>query len=279
MSAYYYLKVADAQETALLIDNALYGEQRQQSFFFVEEEKPNKARILPDTRANALLIVGPPAEQRKVEQLLQVVDAEDRPENAATPKPYVIPVQYADATELAETVRQVFALQLFDSRNRQQPRVNIPSFGFGFGMGGSSSRGQNQNRDNQQGKLTVGVDEETNSIVVSAPNEIYREVEKLVKVLDESAGKLGRAARVVTLKNASPDAVEQALGNLLGVRTTADLQAEREEKAKLRAEEEDERRQETGRGRNRNRDLQDALRNLQNGPAGGFVPRGGFFPF
>ncbi len=277
--AYYYLKVADAQETALLIDNALYGEQRQQSFFFIEEEKPNKARILPDTRANALLIVGPPAEQRKVEQLLQVVDAEDRPENAATPKPYVIPVQYADATELAETVRQVFALQLFDSRSRQQPRVNIPSFGFGLGFGGSSSRGQNQNRDNQQGKLTVGVDEETNSIVVSAPQEIFREVEKLVKALDESAGKSGRSARVVTLRNASPEAVEQALGNLLGVRTSADLQAEREEKARLRAEEEDERRQETGRGRNRNRDLQDTLRNLQNGPAGGFLPRGGFFPF
>jgi type II secretory pathway component GspD/PulD (secretin) len=279
--AYYYLKVADAQETAILIDNALYGEDRRQSFFFIEEEKPNKARILPDTRANALLIVGAPAEQRKVEQLLEVIDAEDRPENAATPKPYIIPVQYADASELADTVRQVFALQLFDSNSRQQPRINVPSMGFGFGFGGSSSGRQNQNRDNQQGKLTVGVDTETNSIVVSAPQEIYREVEKLVKTLDESAGKSGRSARVVTLKNASPDAVERALGNLLGVRTTADLEAEREEKARLRAEEEDERREESGRsrGRGRNRDLQDALRNLQQGPAGGFLPRGGLLPF
>jgi type II secretory pathway component GspD/PulD (secretin) len=276
--AYYYLKVADAQETALLIDNALYGQERRQSFFFVEEEKPNKARILPDTRANALLIVGPPAEQRKIEQLLEVVDAEERPENAATPRPYVIPVQFADASEIAQTVREVFAIQLFDSRSRQQPRINVPSFGFGFGFGGSSSNRQNQGKENQQGKLTVGVDRETNSLVISAPLEIYREVEKLVRTLDTSAGQSGRSARVVTLKNASPDAVERALGNLLGVRTTADLEAEREEKARLRAEEEDERREQSGRNRNRNRNLEDTLRNLQNGP-GGFLPRGGLLPF
>jgi type II secretory pathway component GspD/PulD (secretin) len=277
--AYYYLKVADAQETALLIDNALYGEPRRQSFFFVDEEKPNKARILPDTRANALLIVGPPAEQRKVEQLLEVIDAEERPENAATPRPFIIPVKYADASEIAETVRQVFAIQLFDSRNRQQPQVNIPSLGFGgFGFGGSSSSRQNQNRQNPQGRLTVSVDRETNSVVVSASQEIFREVEKLVKTLDASAGQSGRSARVVTLRNASPDSVERALGNLLGVRTTADLEAEREEKARLRAEEEDERREQGGRNRNRNRNIEDTLRNLQNGP-GGFLPRGGLFPF
>lgn len=280
--AYYYLKIADAQEVAYLIDEALYGEKRQGSFFFTEPEDKNRARILPDTRSNAILVVGPPAEQRKVEQLLEAIDREDRPDNGANQRPYVIPVRYADANELATVVREVFAAQIFDSRNRQRPNlpnVNLGAFG---GFGGAQTNRRQQNQDNMQGKLTVGVDSRTNSIVVAAPAEIYREVEQLVQSLDEAARVQGRAAKVVTLKNTNPVAVENALGNLFGVRTTAELKEEREERAKLRAEEEQERRGTTGNRRsNRQRDLEDAIRNFGNqnqnqGP--GFIQRP-FFPF
>ena len=282
--AYYYLQVADAQETALMLDQALYGEAPRSNFFFTEEEKPNKARILPDTRANALLVVGPPAEQRKIEQLLEVVDEVERPASAATPKPYIIPVVYGNANEVAEVVRSVFAQQLYDTRQAQQPRINVPSFGGfgGFGMGGGG-RGNNQNKNpNQTGKLTVGVNEQTNSIVVSAPQEIFKEVEKLVKSLDEAAAQQGRSARVVTLRNASPEAVEKALGNLFGVRTTAELEEERKERAKMRAEAEDEQNPRSNNRRNRQRELEDSIRNLGN--QGGFPGGGGFggprfFPF
>jgi type II secretory pathway component GspD/PulD (secretin) len=283
--AYYYLQVADAQETALMLDQALYGEQQRSSFFFTQEEKPNRARILPDTRANALLVVGPPAEQRKIEQLLEVIDEVERPESAATPKPYIIPVVYGNANDIAEVVRSVFAQQLFDTKRQQQPRINVPSFGGFGGFGGmGGGRGNNQNQNpNQAGKLTVGVNEQTNSLVVSAPQEIFKEVEKLVKALDESAQQQGRSARVVTLRNASPEAVEKALGNLFGVRTTAELEEERKERAKIRAEEEDEQNPRANNRRNRQRDLEDTIRNLGNQAPGGF-PGGGFggprfFPF
>jgi len=283
--AYYYLQVADAQEVALMLDQALYGEQQRSSFFFTQEEKPNRARILPDTRANALLVVGPPAEQRKIEQLLEVIDEVERPESAATPKPYIIPVVYGNANDIAEVVRSVFAQQLYDTRRQQQPRINVPSFGGFGGFGGiGGGRGNNQNQNqNQTGKLTVGVNEQTNSLVVSAPQEIFKEVEKLVKSLDESAQQQGRSARVVTLRNASPEAVEKALGNLFGVRTTAELEEERKERAKIRAEEEDEQNPRANNRRTRQRDLEDTIRNLGNQAPGGF-PGGGFggprfFPF
>ena len=287
--AYYYLKVADAQETALMLDQALYGEQQRSSFFFTQEEKPNRARILPDTRANALLVVGPPAEQRKIEQLLEVVDEVERPSSAATPKPHVIPVVYGNATEVAEVVRSVFAQQLFDNRRQQQQRINVPSFGGfgGFGMGGGGGRGNNNQNQNQSssGKLTVGVNVQTNSIVVSAPQEIFKEVERLVKSLDEAAAQQGRSARVVTLKNASPEAVEKALGNLFGVRTTAELEEERKERAKMRAEEEDKQNPNSNNRRTRQQELEDTIRNFGNQVPGGMgIPGGGFggprfFPF
>lgn len=280
--AYYYLKIADAQEVAYLLDEALYGERRQ-SVFFSEPVDKNRARILPDTRSNAILVVGPPSEQRKIEQLLQAIDREDRPDTNATQRPYVIPVRYADANEMAAVVRDVFAAQIFDPASRQRPNIpNVNLGGFGA-FGTTSSRRSNQGQDAQQGKLTVGVDQRTNSIVVSAPGELYQEVEQLVRMLDEAARNQGRSARVVTLKNTSPEAIENALGNLFGVRTTAELKEERSERARARAEQ-DQRRREDARDddrRNRRRDLEDAIRGLGNQNQGqfpGFSPRP-FFPF
>lgn len=277
--AYYYLKVADAQEVSYLLDEALYGERRQTSVFFQEPENANRARILPDLRSNAILVVGPPAEQRKVQQLLDVIDREDRPDTSATQRPYVIPVQYADANELATVVREVFASQLFDSRNRNQ-RGNLPNIGMALGgLGMTQNQRQSRVGENLQGKLTVGVDTKTNSIVVAAPAEIYREVENLVRILDEAARTQGRAARVVTLKNTSPQAMEQALGNLFGVRTAAELAEERRQRARVQAEETQERREERrGRDRRDRQDVEDVIRNLGGQQLPGFIPRP-FFPF
>lgn len=275
--AYYYLKVADAQEVSYLLDEALYGEKRQTSVFFQEPENKNRARILPDLRSNAILVVGPPAEQRKVQQLLEVIDSEDRPDTNATQRPYVIPVQYSDANQIATVVREVFAAQLYDSQNRNQ-RGNVPNLGMAFGGFGMTQPRQSRVGENLQGKLTVGVDEKTNSIVVAAPAEIYREVENLVRTLDESARTQGRAARVVTLKNTNPQVIEQALGNLFGVRTTAELEEERRQRARVEAEENQERREERRNPNRRNRDVEDALRNLGNQQLPGFMPRP-FFPF
>ena len=64
--------------------------------------------------------------------------------------------------------------------------------------------------------LTLGVDERTNSLVVSADDSLFKQVESLVKSLDESALEANRTIRVVDLQNANSVVVQQALGSLIG---------------------------------------------------------------
>ena len=182
---------------------------------------------------------------------------------------HVIPVKYADAKEIATVVRDVFATQLFDSRSNAG-RGNIPNVGSLSRLSGGS-RTSGGRADASQGKLTVGVDDKTNSLIVGAPTELFREVENLVQTLDDNARQQGRSTRVLTLRNTSPEAVEKVLGNLLSVRTTEELQAERQERARVRAEEEQDRANER-RGntrRPRQQDIENVIRGFQSGDDGG----------
>ncbi|MFO0944697.1 MAG: secretin N-terminal domain-containing protein [Planctomycetota bacterium] len=207
----YYLKSAEAQAMAYLLDDALYGTQDSLS---TTTSTTTRARIIPDLRTNALLVVAPPSEQRKVQQLLEVLDREDPPPTGATPQPRMITVRYGSADSIAAVVREVFASQLYSP-----PKQNPAQAAMGFANQFNNS-GRGRTNETDSGKLTVGVDAQTNTIVVSAPQHVFDEVERLVRALDEAARVNGRSASVVTLRNAKPDAVQKALNNLLGTRAS-----------------------------------------------------------
>ena len=204
----YYLEWSDASEMALTIDEALYG---QQTIFSVTDSS-TQARILPDTRTNSLLVVGPAGEQRKIQQMLEVLD-QPEPEFAMASTPDTIQVDYAKAADLAQVVREVFAAQLYEKGQQNQRQSG------GFNPFASSRGRSGSGAGSARGKLTVGVDEQTNQIVVSAPRRLFEQVKALVESLDNAARNNQRTAKVVSLRNAKPEAVRAALGGLLGVKT------------------------------------------------------------
>jgi type II secretory pathway component GspD/PulD (secretin) len=70
-------------------------------------------------------------------------------------------------------------------------------------------------------QLSIGVDNRTNTLVVSASDSLYRQIEALVNSLDESAGQARRTVRVVSLQNANSLVVQQTLASLMGKVRTA----------------------------------------------------------
>ena len=82
----------------------------------------------------------------------------------------------------------------------------------GRGGRGGSSRSQAE----EVQKMSLSVDTRTNSLIVAAPEPLLEEVEQLVSQLDQAAVESNQATRVVTLKRASPEAVQQALSAILG---------------------------------------------------------------
>ena len=65
--------------------------------------------------------------------------------------------------------------------------------------------------------MTIGVDEESNAVIVAAQGPLLKEVESVVEELDRRAmDKPAENIAVVTLKRTNPQLVREAIANVLG---------------------------------------------------------------
>ncbi len=131
----------------------------------------------------------------------------------------MIPVYYTSAEQVAEVVRQVFASQLASGPGQQRqpsPEDFIRALrGGGGGRGGRGGGGGDRGSENQQ-PLTVGVDTRGNQLVVAAPDDLFYQVESLVRDLDQEDSESHEMTRVVTLDKANPEMVRRALATIVG---------------------------------------------------------------
>jgi type II secretory pathway component GspD/PulD (secretin) len=174
--------------------------------------------ITPDSRLNALVVQAGPQDLDLVEQMLEIIDQEDSPEDIQTvAKPRLIPVFYSKAEDIASVVKSVYASRLDSAatsgRQRQpSPEEFMKALRGGGGKGGGRSSGASSTPQ----KMSVGVDARSNSLVVSAPEKLFKEVKLLVEQLDQAGTESQQDVRVVTLKRSNPATVQQALQSLLG---------------------------------------------------------------
>ncbi len=175
-------------------------------------ENPQALRIIPDVRSNSLLIAGPDALLQDVWAMLRVLDSDDIPESLREMEQRTITVEYADISNVAGILREVFKplMEVQNSGSRQQENPLAAMFG-----GGSSSSKQ------QQIRMTLGVDEQTSSLVISSSQSIFDDVKDLVETLDKNAKDANRRIRVVQLKNADPVLIQRSLTGLFPRVTTS----------------------------------------------------------
>jgi type II secretory pathway component GspD/PulD (secretin) len=174
--------------------------------------------IVPDVRLNALIVHASPADLDLMEQLLTIIDRPDVPESTVNPRPRLIPVMNTGAAQIAEILREVYTERMAGARNQQQRQPSPEEFiqmlrGGGGGRGGSSG---SRSRQAEVQKISIGVDARTNSLVVSASEPVFQEIEQLVKTLDHATTDSNQAIRVVTLKRSNPATVQKALTAIVG---------------------------------------------------------------
>ncbi len=231
----YYLRVADAAETATMLGHLfpegsvaratqttgpLFGGLASLRTADAGLGSPNRGgalRIIPEVRANALFISGPEDEVNQVMEALNVLDSAELPESLKDRVPRMIPVQYADVNDVAEIVKDVYKEHM-DGGQQGNNRQNQPQVGFNpmaMFMGGQQQQ-QQGGRNARSVQLSIGVDARTNTLVVSASDSLFRQIEALVGSLDESAGQARRTVRVVSMHNANSQIVQQTLSSLMG---------------------------------------------------------------
>ena len=142
--------------------------------------------------------------------MLKVLDASELPDQLRDRAPHFIEVQHAEVEEVAAIVREVYKDDL--TPEGQQPGQAPNPFAMLMGQGGSSRNNRNGQQQQRTIKLTLGVDTRTNTLIVSASESLFRQIEALVNSLDEAAHDAKRTVRVVDLGGANPAVVQQTLG-------------------------------------------------------------------
>ncbi|MBL8810510.1 MAG: hypothetical protein JNM43_10070 [Planctomycetaceae bacterium] len=175
---------------------------------------PQTLRIIPDARSNSLFITGPQSAVDEAEKLLEVLDSNDIPESLRELQPRRIEVLYADIDDMATMVNDAFKPYLEPAGGRQQQNNPLAQM-FGGGGGGG-------NRNEPQGvQMTIAIDRQTSSLIVSSSEALFTKVSAMVKEQDLAAQKANRTIRVVQLKHADAGMVQQSLQSLFPRVTTS----------------------------------------------------------
>ncbi|WP_372718475.1 secretin N-terminal domain-containing protein [Novipirellula sp.] len=180
--------------------------------------------IVPDARLNALIVQANAIDLETIEIILRKLDIQESPEDVeVVAKPALIPVIYQDAKSVAEVVKSVFADKMKSATDSSrgggggQPNPqDIIAALRGGGRGGRGGSGGTATQS-EPAKITVSVDERSNSLIVTATPQDFNQVRELVLALDEGGMQTEERVEVVTLKgDIKADIVKQALESILG---------------------------------------------------------------
>ena len=178
------------------------------------------ATIIPDVRLNRLIVQGTSSDILKIEQHLRIIDQENSMTEVQTQgKPRMIQLVYTTAAEAATVVKEAYASRIQGGQRQQgrggeDPRQAMMRAIMGGRGGRGGQRGGQQAAE--EPKMTIAVDERSNSLIVTAPEQLFREVEELVQLIDQKGAQPTEAFQVKTLMYSKPDYVKSALSAILG---------------------------------------------------------------
>ncbi|QDV73350.1 secretin N-terminal domain-containing protein [Botrimarina mediterranea] len=239
--------------------------------------------IVPDVRLNALYVYATPQDLQTVNRLLRVIDqprGPDRIESVGVPR--LIKLYNTEVSDVATVVRQVFEDRIGSSAGgggQPSPQELLRAL-----QGGE--KGAN---DQEPEKMSIGIDERSNSLVVRSSEPLFEEVKTLVEQLDRAGVERPVSTRVVSLRNTGSEALKETLVSLLGDKAVVS--------GETPAAQNDQSRRESGRGESNNnnddadrqrremqqrierfRDFQRTIERMRGGGGGGRGGRGGGGP-
>jgi type II secretory pathway component GspD/PulD (secretin) len=138
-----------------------------------------RSRSRPMSRLNALFVRASATDLEMVEELLRIIDREASPEDVQTnAPPRFILVFNTSADEVAAVVKQVYANRLVADAGGQQRQPSPEEFLRALRGGGRGGQGGGkQEVKSEPAKITVGVDARSNSLIVSAPEPLFLEMQ------------------------------------------------------------------------------------------------------
>ncbi len=155
----------------------------------VENLRPllsENATITANENSNAILFTDTQANIRRIAEIIRALDTSI----SSISTIHVYGLRYADSKEIANVITQLFTTDQ-NSRNNQNAQQGVPPFFGGFGgfrgAGGGNRQNTPQSEARQAASRVIAVaDTQSNSVIVSAPDEYMATISEVVSRLDTS---------------------------------------------------------------------------------------------
>ncbi len=184
---------------------------------------PTFANLTANESGNALVLTDVQSDIRRMVEIVRALDTSISGISGIR----VFPLRYADAKDLAIIVKELFPAQNTGTSARGGNNFNpfMARFGGrggpgGGGTGTDSGTGVSEARQ-AASRVTAVADERTNSLVVSAPEEVIPTIEQLVKEVDTNAENITEL-RVFHLVNSDPQEMADTLTSVFPDSTKTD---------------------------------------------------------
>ena len=184
---------------------------------------PEKATLTANEGGNALVMTDTQANIRRLAEIVNALDTAI----ASISTVRVFPLEYADAKTLASVIVEVFQTpQSAGGDIRRQILNRFRGGPFGGGVRGDNNAGSGESEGRPgASRVTAVADERTNSLVVSAPEELIPTIEEVVKAVDTSVEDVTEL-RVFRLHNSDPQEVAELLAELFPDQSNTDSRAQ-----------------------------------------------------
>ena len=188
------------------------------------------AAVIPDKRLNRFFVHGTESDRNKIEDHLQVIDRENsiaRLNTHGTPR--MIRLLHANAEAVAEAIRDTYSGRIASTAKERSAATAASSQTQSQRNSGDQRRADEQGTGpspesaiatGDESVMTLAVDMQSNSIVVTAPSQLADEVEKLIRDIDMEGR---QSVHVIPLRSMDTLRVQESLKNLFGdqIRTGA----------------------------------------------------------
>ncbi len=179
------------------------------------------ATVVSDARLNRLIVQGTKEDIAMIEGYMKIIDKDSSITAIETSgRSHIIELQHARAEEVAEVIREAFPTRIDTTNQRAaQQRSNEQR--------GDDRRGQGEQRSvddkptrGSEPKMAIAVHESSNSLVITAPDSLFEEVEKLVETVDRRSE---RSVRVISASSGiNKEMISQILAEQNGQSSSRD---------------------------------------------------------
>lgn len=170
---------------------------------------PDNATITANESSNSIIMTDTQTNIRRMAEIIRAIDTSV----ASISTIHVYPLQYANAKELATVITQLFANNTTSGGNqgggggRRGGFGGFPGFPGGGGPGGGAQTAAQSEARQANSRVIAVADDQSNSLIVSAPEDIIPSITDIVMKIDTSTTDV-TSTRIFNLLHA--DAVETA---------------------------------------------------------------------